>query len=63
MPATDDLLRDLWRAVERAGAVEQELRTTADELAAWREVAQAAVRALDREIARRQEEEAARTIA
>ncbi len=30
---------------------------------AWREVAQAAIAALDREIARRREEDAARTIA
>jgi hypothetical protein len=61
MPANDatDLLRDLWRAVERAGELERELRTTADELAAWREVAQAALRALDQEIARRESKEAA----
>jgi hypothetical protein len=61
MPASDatDLLRDLWRAVERAGALERELRTTADEVAAWREIAQAALRALDTEIARRESKEAA----
>ena len=61
MPASDatDLLRDLWRAVERAGELERELRTTADEVAAWRSVAGAAVRALNREIARRESKEAA----
>ena len=47
--ASDELLRALWAAVERAGAVERELRTTADELAGWRAVTAAAVRALDRE--------------
>lgn len=57
MPATDDLLRDLWRAVEHAGHLEQQLRTSADEVAAWREVAQAAITALDRECAHRLEEE------
>ena len=57
MPASDDLLSTLWSAIEHAGAVERELRTTADELAAWREVAQAAIAALDREITRRREEE------
>ena len=63
MPATDPLLRDLWRAIEHAGDVERELRATADELAAWREVARAAVRALDGELARRREEDAGRTTA
>jgi hypothetical protein len=61
MPASEDLLRARWHAVERAGDVERELRATADELAGWREVTAAAVRALDREIARRWETDVART--
>lgn len=61
MSASDasDLLRDLWRAVERAGELERELRATADEVAAWRDIAQAALRALDNEIARRESKETA----
>jgi hypothetical protein len=58
--ASDELLRALWAAVERAGAVERELRATADELVGWREVTAAAVRALDREIARRRDSVAER---
>jgi len=63
MPPTDRLLRDLWRAIEHAGDVERELRATADQLAGWREVAQAAIAALHREIGRSREADAARTIA
>lgn len=63
MPPTDRLLRDIWRAIEHAGDVERELRATADQLAGWREVAQAAIAALDREIARSRDEDPARTIA
>jgi hypothetical protein len=63
MPASDDLLRALWQAIERAGDLERELQRTAESLAGWRDVAEAAVRALDREIARRREADAgARTI-
>jgi len=58
LATSDDLLSVLWHAIERAGDVERELRTTADELAAWRDIGQAAITALDREIARRREEEA-----
>ena len=36
MGASDDLVRALWQAIERAGDVERELRATADELAGWR---------------------------
>jgi hypothetical protein len=61
MPPTDRLLRDLWRAIEHAGDVERELRATADQLAGWREVAQAAIAALDREIARSRDEDPTRT--
>jgi hypothetical protein len=60
MPPTDRLLRDLWRAIEHAGDVERELRATADQLAGWRDVAQAAIAALDREIARSSENKAER---
>jgi hypothetical protein len=41
--------------------VERELRATADQLAGWREVARAAIEALDREIARSRDEDPART--
>jgi hypothetical protein len=60
MPVNDatDLLSDLWRVAERAGELERELRTTADEVAAWRDIAQAAIRALGNEIARRESKEA-----
>ena len=54
--ATDDLLSALWHAIDRAAAVERELRVASEELAAWREVAEAAVRALDQEITRRNAE-------
>lgn len=64
MPATsDDLLTALWDAIECAGDVERELRVALEELAAWRQVAEAAVTALDRELARRRAEDATRTIA
>jgi hypothetical protein len=62
VPTSDDLLTALWTAIERAGAVERELRRTADELAGWRDIAQAAITALDRELARHQENEAALTV-
>ena len=52
---TDDLLRALWQAVERAGDLECELRTMAEALAGWRQVAQAACAVLDGEFARRRE--------
>jgi hypothetical protein len=58
MTASDDLLRALWAAIEHASNVERELRRTADELAGWRDIAQAAITALDREIARHREEDA-----
>ena len=61
MPTSDDLLMALWHAIERAGEVEGELRRTADELAGWRDIAQAAITALDRELARRREEDVAPT--
>ena len=61
MPATDPLLRDLWRAIEHAGHLEQQLHATAEGLAAWRHIAQAACVALDREIARKRDEDVART--
>jgi phage shock protein A len=61
MPASDDLLHSIWAVLEHASRLERELRSTADEVAAWREVAQAALRALDREIARHREEDATRT--
>jgi len=57
----NDLLTSLWEAVERAGEMEQRLRALSDELAGWRAVTAAAVRALDREFARRREEDATRT--
>lgn len=63
MTTSDDLLTALWRAIDRAGEVERELRTTADELAAWRHIAQTACAALDRELARSRTEDDARTIA
>jgi hypothetical protein len=62
MPTSDDLLTALWTAIERAGEVEGELRRTADELAGWRDIAQAAITALDRELARQREDEAALTV-
>ena len=52
MPPTD-LLATLWQAIERAGDLERELRTTAEALAGWRQVAQAACAVLDREYAYR----------
>lgn len=52
MPPTD-LLATLWQAIERAGDLERELRTTAEALAGWRQVAQAACAVLDREYADR----------
>jgi hypothetical protein len=62
--ASDDLLSALWHAIDRAAAVERELHVASQELAAWREVAEAAVRALDQEITRRNaERDATRTIA
>ena len=52
MPPTE-LLATLWQAIERAGDLERELRTTAEALAGWRQVAQAACAVLDREYADR----------
>lgn len=63
MPPTDRLLRDLWRAIEHAGDVERELRATAEALASWQQIAQAAIAALDGELARRREADATRMIA
>jgi hypothetical protein len=60
MPASDDLLAALWQVIERVAELERELRTTADELAGWREVAQAACTALDRQIAQAREADGAR---
>lgn len=54
--ATDDLLSALWHAIDRAAAVERELRVASEELAAWRGIAEAAMLALDREITRRNAE-------
>ena len=61
--ASDELLHALWAAVEHASAVERELRAQAEALAGWREVAQAAITALDREIARTSDKDASRTVA
>jgi len=62
MGASDDLVRALWQAIERAGDVERELRATADELAGWRDIAQAAITALDRQLTRHREDDAALTV-
>jgi hypothetical protein len=51
------LLRSLWLCVECAADLEQQLRHAANEIAAWQAVARAGIAALDREIARRREEE------
>lgn len=51
--ATNDLTSALWHAIDRAAAVESELRVASEEVAAWREIAAAALRALDQEITRR----------
>jgi hypothetical protein len=54
--ASEDLLSALWHATDRAAAVEHELQVASEELAAWRAIAEAAMRALDREITRRNAE-------
>jgi hypothetical protein len=53
MSANDDLLNALWQAIERAAQVEAELQVMAEQLTAWRAMAEAAMQALDREIAGR----------
>lgn len=67
MPPSEDqvspLLASLWACVERAGALEDELRSTAEALASWQQIARAALAALDQEIGRRREADATRTIA
>ena len=62
MPPSDDLLRTLWQAIEHAGDLERELRTTAEALAAWQQIARAALAALDREIRDAREKDSARQI-
>jgi hypothetical protein len=48
-----DLLGTLFEAIEQTARLERDLRTTAEALAGWRQVAQAACAVLDREYADR----------
>jgi hypothetical protein len=61
MPPSDatNLLGTLFDALEHAGHLEQELRRMADEVTAWRSVAEAAVRALDHQLGHSRESEEA----
>jgi hypothetical protein len=63
MPPSDlsDLLEALWRAIGHAGDVERQVRAMAAELAAWQNVARAAITALDTECARHREAVTERT--
>ena len=53
MAASEDLIAALWQAIGRAAQVEAELQVMAEQLTAWRAMAEAAMQALDREIAAR----------
>lgn len=53
MAASDELIAALWQAIDRAAQVEAELQVMAEQLTGWRAMAEAAMQALDREIAAR----------